>query len=55
MSENNYLLMEAVTENVVRLYEVDGGAVAIGPSARRMPLWWLSGVEAWRRVTVGIH
>jgi hypothetical protein len=36
MSTENYLLKEAVTENVVRLYEAKGGAVAIGPSAHRL-------------------
>jgi hypothetical protein len=36
MSKENYLLKETLTENVVRLYAVDGGAVAIGPSAHRL-------------------
>jgi hypothetical protein len=36
MKEENYLLKETLTENVVRLYAVEGGAVAIGASAHRM-------------------
>jgi hypothetical protein len=36
MSKENYLLKESITESVVRLYEANGGVVAIGPSAHRM-------------------